>query len=282
MTKLSILFLLVLHFTSTVHANACARRALKRLTEVESLQVLTPGKIASTPAEYEQLFRYAENKYTKKIDFKEMEKVVKTIAESGTKKVDKATLTRLREDRILAQRVRASYTLFSLNHAPPRNFHRFVRDYGYLNDALIVGDSKTAKKMALKVLEHLKENNHVTSKFGYQAAEAGSIQTYAAKTFQDLEAILDKPMTMHQYHDVRKKVRDFKMMYSLLGKHEPHPDFKRLGKMSGDISDEMGAIKEDMFRAPGADHDSYVTLAPKHREQIREFIREFNRLNSTP
>lgn len=237
------------------------------------------GKLPNKAEDFEELFRLAEDSYYKKIDFKDMKKLFKKVAEGGLKAITPDELKTLRKYRIYAQKVRGSYTLFSEGNARPKVYQKFVRDFGYLNDALIEGRSKDAKKVAVKVLDHMSNDYHLTRPLGFTPAQSGSIVQYSLKTFEWVEGSLGVPIDLHHYHDVRKKIRDFKFLYGMLNKHYPNPDYVRLGEKAGNISDEMGAMKDILFTDNTLKKSDKVVIDPKFEKAIREFIAEFKTTN---
>ena len=237
------------------------------------------GKLPDRAEDFEELFRLAEDKYYKKIDFKEMKMLFKKVSEGGLKAISPNELDILRKNRIYAQKVRGSYTLFSEGHSRPKQFQKFVRDFGYLNDALIEGRGKDAKKIAVTVLKHMKNGYHLTRPLGFTPAQSGSIVRYSLKTFEWVEGSLGVPIDLHHYHDVRKKIRDFKFLYAMLNKHYPNPEYIRLGEKAGKISDEMGAVKDILFTDNTLQKSDKVVIDPKFEQVIREFIAEFKATN---
>lgn len=275
--QLVLIFLtLSLSLTSFAKKN-CVRDQLQALRE--SHHIGSSGKLPQTEDEYRAVFDFSQKKYLRKVDFKKMEETLEEIMKNGPKKVGESSLERLKSDRILAQRVRGNYILFSAENASPRGFHKFVRDLGYLNDAIIEGKSKVAREMAEKVLKHMREGKHLPENSPFIPAKAGSIHQFAEKKFAEIEGLLVKPIDIHAYHDIKKDIRNFKFLFAVLNKHSPHPTYEDLGRQAAHITDVLGDRKDFLFRDASVDKDALVTIEPNMQAAIRKFFSDFRKAN---
>ena len=271
-----LLLILSLSFSSFAK-KSCVQEQLQKLRE--SSLVVSSGKLPQTEEEYRVIFNFSQSKYLRKVDFKKMEETLEEIIRNGPKNMSEKKLERLQSDRILAQRVRGNYILFSAENASPRAYHQFVRDLGYLNDAIIEGKSKVAREMAGKVLKHMRSGKHLPENSPFIPAKARSITQFAEKKFTEIEALLVKPMDIHAYHDIKKDIRNFKFLFGTLNKHSPHPTYEDLGRQASHITDVLGERKDILFRDSSIDKDALVTIEPDMQTAIRKFFSDFRTAN---
>lgn len=276
-TRLFFLLLILSFSLSSLAKKDCVREGLQTLRESSHLG--TSGKLPHTEAEYRAIFDFSQAKYIRKVDFKKMEETLEEIIKNGPKNVGDKKLDRLKSDRILAQRVRGNYILFSADNVSPRGYHQFVRDLGYLNDAVIEGKGKVAREMAAKVLRHMKNGKHLPGNAPFVPAGAGSITRFAERKFTEIEALLVRPIDIHAYHDIKKDIRNFKFLFGVLNKHTPHPAYEDLGRQASHITDVLGDRKDIMFRDASIDKNALVTIEPDMQAAIRKFFRDFREAN---
>ncbi len=240
--------------------------------------VIVDGVLQDTPITYQAFFNKSQTDYYDKVDFKKLEKLFRKVAEKGLKGAGEKEREKLIDLRFIAQTLRGSYHLYSRGHTSPELFRKFVRDFGYMNDALYEGKDKRARKMARKVLEYMQQGGHDTKKLGFTPAEPGAIARYAATSFDWIEAQLGKPIDIHAYHDVRKKIRDFKVFAAYLKKKFPGSAYVELGKRAARISKTMGENKNYIFQVLKLGDEDRVQIDASLTAEIRAFVKDFRRL----
>lgn len=276
---------LSLTYSSPVSAKKCPKLAtlIEDLSQSQSdlLRFAEQGKLPDSQEHLVTFFKFSDKKYNKKFankdDINSFQKDLKKIIETGG--ISTKKMSEFKANRVLALRVRSNYVMFSEAHKPPKGFQKFVRDFGNLNDALAEKDPAAAKAMATELLKHIDSGFHKTKTFGFTPAPSGSIVKFSTETLTEIEAGLTAQMDIHRYHDIRKKIRNFKALYDVFDKVTPSPVYKKMAKAASKISDDMGQVKEVLFL--DKEHlNAKVQIDKTSQADIKDFINEFRKLDS--
>ena len=104
-----------------------------------------------------------------------------------------------------------------------------------------------------------------------------NIQAVAAGVREKLAA---PGLSLHDYHDVRKKIRDFRDLYALINQKSPNPVYENSIKELSELSTAMGFVKDkgqmagsvrSFLRLPAKEN---YQIAPDFRKKIEALLQQ--------
>lgn len=252
------------------YSNSCFTSELHKLNSEYSRP-----KIAQSSSDKNLLIlEKARHRYKKKIDYPRIKKDLTELAQNGLKNFGKSKKQKLKEERIAADVFRTAYRIFSDDHTPPENFSIFVSDFGHLNDAIEAKDKSQIRKTARLMLVKLERKHQDISGITFRPASMESILEHSNGRVAQITSSLHKDISLDHYHDIRKWMRDFRRLYTMLNKHNPNVNYPRLAEKAASISDDMGEIKDELLTGKKA-KKLPVKISAQTTEKIINFIEDF-------
>ncbi len=189
---------------------------------------------------------------------------------------DKKFLKRVRQT---ALSLRSSYRLLSDQHEVPEAYRDFVKALGELNDAIALWnlgnkpapelvDAANRVKSAMKkgILDDEFNPSSKRSFFDYQLELITRAERY----------VYPSELTVRKYHDLRKIIRDFKFLFTLLNENNWTPEYEATTRLLARLSKRMGTIKDGfLLEKPkrGVDpNDLKTAIDPVSKREILDFI----------
>lgn len=255
------LLIMLLTVSSALADRSCFDRGLTRLLGEERVS------LPQTPTEYQQFYRSAERNMRERVDFKNLTKIVRNIARGKLTQISPELAKELKLERAEGLKVRASYRLFTRDHKPPKKFGTFVTNFGLLNDSIESGDN-LLRERAKVLLRQLEDKDWDTSRYDLKPARGGELPTYLNGVMTKLSASLSQPMHIEEFHDIRKRVREFRVLFQALASHGDSPALRDIGEEAGRLSDDMGDFK-DAYMTAGKDPHLRFTMPEEFQSRAR-------------
>ena len=196
----------------------------------------------------------AEKKFSSQVNLKELDRILKKLANNeGLTKADKVFLKEARKSSLT---LRSAIKLFgseeTLDHADP--FRRMVKNLGALNDDLEDWDFKGKVPKAIRKgadnLRDLLKDGLISGK-----VVAKSTEEFLEEQREYLAWIGDllkkDSISVEQYHDLRKTVRDYRGMLELFFKVNPSVENKTVLDFLIRLSKRMGTVKDGLLAQEG-------------------------------
>ena len=276
MTPIALTALILFSATPShaITATSC-RSAVAKLSEVDYRPFLRelPRSLTvpHTDVELRQLYFVAQAKWAKTFPEDRVFQLVRFIQSEISKKKAKELIKARRLSLVL----RSTFYLFANDHTPPPAFDDFVRYFGKMNGKLADGKAKKAADYASRVMGHLVSGDFNANKYDPPLANIESFKTFMAELkTKILKAATTETMSIDDYHDLRKWVRDIKILFDLQHEMEPTPDTKAtvrylelLNTLLGDSKDELKDAEKD------ADEEVPATVDPDFEILIKELVR---------
>lgn len=160
---------------------------------------------------------------------------------------EKSEIRALIQARKVGQIPRALYRLLSLEGEVPEGFDEFMRRFGKALDRTRKSQFHKVPPQALKALKHIKLGaleHSLTDPIDVR------LKCFRNNLRRTVIRILDlsraKQITRRDYHELRKKVRDLKILFYLLSKISPTNDSLNLFLILEHIDDRLGDTKDDL------------------------------------
>jgi len=178
--------------------------------------------------------------------------------------LDDPTLARtFKDNRKFAHIMRESFYLFDETHTVPSMLDDFVKPFGKLNDAVVVGDTKLIKKYAKQVLKNYDALKINKINKAFRPIKTSEFFKYIKEIKSDAAKIFSKTITTtHDFHTVRKFYKRFLFIYYSLDDYIAADKFKRLDRFITKFG-ELNDIYTDMKFRFGMNIKSYEIEFPK-------------------
>jgi hypothetical protein len=186
---------------------------------------------------------------------------------SGSKDLDEKTIENLKLARKAGAILRSSYELFGKRHERPKQFSKFVVDFGHLNDAIANGAKKQVVKEARKTLKHLDEGVFDRELERFQPTSQKSFSRHMAGMLDDAASgIREKKLNIVDFHTIRKNLVTLQDLFVLQPQLLKDPKLAPVAERLESLRDGMGKIHDDAIakKLDGAiDYDKYNVKVPK-------------------
>ena len=210
-----------------------------------------PISLPSSSKHHLELLMRAQEKSLAQLDITRMRGILKKIAEKGTLSGEDALF--LKEARKSSLVFRSAVKLVGNDETREamKPFRSFVSDLGGLNDKIKKWNFKgelpgSISKSATGLLELTAGN----FKQSIAPKKLADFEAFHAKNLKWLKDTTHKEgLTIGEYHEIRKSIRDYKAMLELMAEHDPTPANIGASRFLADLSKRMGKEK-DGFKIP--------------------------------
>lgn len=160
-----------------------------------------------------------------------------------------------------------------------------MKIFGKLNDKL--GSVKIGQpikgnlaKAAAKLQDYIATHGDDVFSYGYKPSNFTEFKQFNLETIQKIRHYLNTPkLTVDEYHDVRKIMRDYKVFFDLVARTgsfegQSIESFDPLLKNLSWISKKMGDAKDDLYNDidQGAKQNPSVVIDETIKDKIRGFM----------
>jgi hypothetical protein len=241
-------------------------------------------KIPSNEGLMGQLLSDAEKRSMSELKLDELKGIVKKLAEGGeiSGQEQKLLKTTRKSGLVLRSAVKLMGTEDTKDAVKP--YRRFVRElgelYDYLEDWDFKGKMPKDMKKAAGELHHLiKEGFEPEKLVGRTQADFLNKQKEVLGWVRDtLAKDKDGTLTIGEYHELRRNVRDYRVMFELLSDRYPGYDSVATAKYMRELDSAMGKVKDGLGIPPDAHKaknflDLPSKIDPDSRAKIDEFMR---------
>lgn len=186
----------------------------------------------------------------------------------------------LKEARKLGQVIRSSYYLFSAEHVPPVEFDELMRDFGKMIDRA-KNNNPVAVKFGKKVYRRMSERAWDLDRYPTPDCDVASFHREIDAMTREIQRLMNAPsINIDEYHDLRKKVRDFKILFDLMAQENPSKENRRVSEYFDFLNTELGDTKDDLKdEAKAAQGEYFTQVTVVQRTLIQSFL---NRLSWGP
>lgn len=200
-------FILMLTFLSlnvSAEALSCQSLFIAKEYDVKEFVINLNGKKEST-----RLLNIAHVNLLSNANVIELKTTLLTIADSGLTQITPEQVTMINKFRQDTSFLRSVFQTNSKEHVSPKNFAKFVRDFGHLKDMVNINQGAQAKEAAQKLLLKFAQLNLDALLKDTRPASKKSVKKYFKAIIKDTTRIMKKQMMeVDELHDVRKNMRD--------------------------------------------------------------------------
>lgn len=151
----------------------------------------------------------AHDKLIAEFEMPQLTKVLKIIRDSGLESLTPKQRKRIVKFRQHASFMRSIFQTSEKDHGSPREFAKFVRDFGVLKDLVLMNDAVGARDMAKQILRKYSELDFEALLKDAKPASRRSVSRYFLEVLNDSRVLMHKrDVTVDEMHDVRKNLRD--------------------------------------------------------------------------
>ena len=243
---------------------------LEELSEMANFSLLKNEQVNPEDVFKDQLTDW--NKDFKKNNIKKILK--KIIKNPSSVSSSSSAYAKLKKNRKIAHYLRQTFYMFDQRSTPPKDYAKFVKHFGKLNDAIASADSRLSKKLALELLE-LKEaidmDNFKTS-FRPKTKEQ-FLADFSSGQKKIKKLLKAETLSVHKYHWLRKQIKLFSHLYLIsdtsLSK-EKQKFFANVLDKFGDLNDVYTDI-QIRFKTDLEDHD--IKLGKELKDLLLKIIK---------
>lgn len=226
--------------------------------------------------------RSAHQSLTSGFEISQVNRVLKQVKNSGLDSLNRDQRKLIVKFRQNTSFMRSIFQTADQAHRSPREFARFVRDFGVLKDLVLMNDAAGSRDMAKKILRDYSELDFDALLNDARPASKKSVRRYFREILNDTEVILAKnSMTVDEVHDIRKNLRDVLRYLQIrnqvrMGTERPEDTpqityLKRINADLGRICDENAAR---MLRGEITEH-TVVRFPEDIRPRVEYFLRNY-------
>jgi hypothetical protein len=258
---------------------ACMRNALQRAVQgaaENALPALIP--LPTEPEAYQSLLNRASGDFIDQTDLKGVGKRVNALVDTKKPKFAGPDKKLLKATRKKALALRSAYRLLTNDRWMPPSFKDFTKDLGELNDEISKWDMKKKPsdalvKLAKKIQKDLAKSKSFTR--GYESASAEGFLAIQRANLENLKRWVNNPrLTVDEYHDIRKSIRDYMYLFDLLNNETPKQEYASVQGFLAVLSKRMGGIKDGLLNNDdGKPHgDEPTQIDPDSRRELLDFV----------
>lgn len=205
-----------------------------------------------TAQDAKRLFQLAEERWKKTYETIDRN-LLKALAQGDFTGLDSDIILTLNQQREEGTYMRSAYHLFSANHEAPKIFHKLVKRFGKLKDAIKHHVPHRITLEAARLLEIMDQYEQEMQGEQFISADDVSFYEYISENLLKIKNLLSKEaLLIDEYHDLKKSSRELGVLFMYMAQ-----DVKGKSKgyfIYGTASDAFFQINELM----GKTHDSYV------------------------
>lgn len=188
----------------SAEALSCQSLFIAKEYDVKEFVINLNGKKEST-----RLLNIAHVNLLSNANVIELKTTLLTIADSGLTQITPEQVTMINKFRQDTSFLRSVFQTNSKEHVSPKNFAKFVRDFGHLKDMVNINQGAQAKEAAQKLLLKFAQLNLDALLKDTRPASKKSVKKYFKAIIKDTTRIMKKQMMeVDELHDVRKNMRD--------------------------------------------------------------------------
>ncbi len=210
--------------------------------------------------------------------FNEIPKILKSIIKNGANSLTSKQGLLLKSTRKKLSIARSILKTVEVNHQVPKEFDHFVRDLGKLNDYISLNETKKAKKLANKILSRIEDTNFKKILRSMTIGTEESIISHYKKVQSSTLQLLGKSqMTVHEYHIVRKNLKEFLNHYyidkKLNSDQETSAEYIYLKKLNDNLGLFNDHFTKKLVKKKSFNKESYVEFPKELKEQAEHFLK---------
>lgn len=279
-----ILMLTLLSLNAGAEALTCQSLFVSKEYDVKEFVINLNGKKEST-----RLLNIAHLNLISNADVIELKTTLLTIADSGLTNVtpeQKVMINKFRQDTSF---LRSVFQTNSTEHASPKKFAKFVRDFGHLKDMVNINESAQAKEAAQDLLLKFAQVDLSSLLKDIKPASKKSVKKYFKALLKDTRRIMKKHvMEVDELHDVRKNLRDIlrfmqtqhelqsgdKASFSNENRTDDSAQIDFLKKVNKKLGEDCDAYAAQIIRGEITDK-TLVEFPEKMRSRVEWFLERY-------
>lgn len=177
--------------------------------------------------------------------------------------------------------MRSAYHLFTSTHQSPKSFHRFVKCFGKLKDAIKHNAKDKIQLYAISLLELMEENEFQEMEF--HAADETSFYHFIAENLVLVKELLSKDkLSIDEYHHIKKFSRELGTLFQYLSEDAKTTGrkyfinraaanvFLQINELMATVHDSY--ISKIMHEELKHQDEYFVKIQPKISEQLFRYI----------
>ncbi len=194
----------------------------------------------------EKLLAVAFANLLEKGQLEESRQIVEILADQGLTSLTSSQFETLKKTRKYASVLRAALQMTAEDHAGPQRFADFVADFGHLNDMIDAKKSDESKALALLVLKGYRKIDFSQLSGEVKTASVKSVKKYLRDVRKEATEIMElKKMTLDQYHEVRKDLKEFLAFYQLADQAYGFEKYADEYKYLSSLNDDLGKLNDE-------------------------------------
>lgn len=257
-----------------------ALRCANLFAQLEGLDFQIPvgGRRAS-----ESYLTAAHQRLISEFEMSQLNAVLRQIRDQGLDSLKNKQRKRIVKFRQNASFMRSIFQTADKAHGSPREFARFVRDFGVLKDFVMMNDAAGARDMAKHILKKYSELDFEALLKDARPASKKSVSRYFLEVLNDTKLLMQKrQVTVDEMHDVRKSLRDV-LRYLQIQNEVRQIEQGNTGRIADTpqiaylkrINDELGRICDEhaaRILRNEITEDTIVSFPQSIRTQIEYFL----------
>ncbi|PJD95290.1 MAG: hypothetical protein CK425_09255 [Parachlamydia sp.] len=240
--------------------------------------------LAITLKDTENLFRLAQDNWEK--TYQQIDKdVLYALSQGDMGVLNTEVIAALNRQREESTYMRSAFNLFTENHAAPRIFHKLVKSFGQLKDAIKHNVPAKIQAKAEKVLEKLQAYEQEAGIYDQQIADDESFYHYIKDHIASMEELtIHNQLIVDDYHLLKKKSRELAALFHYLSlslklKEKGYFIYHNASDAFFEINEKMAKAHDDyiaklLHEEIGKDEDFTIELAPKIAEELRGYLKQ--------
>lgn len=164
----------------------------------------------------EQLFSLARERWQsiyQTID----RKLLTQLSQGNFNQLNGDLIQQLNKQREEATYMRSAYHLFSSSHEAPKNFHKLVKRFGKLKDAIKHQAMDRIPIEANKLLLLMDQYESESALYPIEIADDASLYSFLSDMIADIKRLLTyEKLSVHDYHHLKKSCREISVLFDYM------------------------------------------------------------------
>jgi len=240
--------------------------------------------LSITLKDTENLFHLAQTNWEEiyqKID----KEVLYALSHGDMSALNTGIIEALNRQREESTYMRSAFNLFSENHAAPREFHKLVKSFGKLKDAIKHNVPLKIQSEAVKVIRRLEVYEQNGGIYDQGIADDESFYHYIKNHISSMEELLSHDqLPIDEYHLLKKKSRELAALFHYLSqslklKEKGYFIYHNASEAFYEINDKMAKVHDEyiaklLHEEIDKDDDFNIELSPKIAEELNGYLKQ--------